>query len=484
MSDHLVGRAWLAEVETTAQRALLGSLAWLADHHGVTVTTAPEVAAAAGMSVRSAQSHLRTLVEHEWIQVCHVRSIDGRRHGGTRFELAPGFLPKECHPAILTASHLPGDRKSTVLPFAADRVGPAWAWRVPIDNTAGRVVLGTMALLSDHRGVCLAPRTTIADRSLLSRRSTDRVLRELEDQGWVGREPRRRGQRAAEARLCLTRQFLTAAARPAGITPPAAAPIAPPASAASGGLLVERDHEDLAGMIADAVEAGWGGPAADRLAEAVMVWLTTRAGRLIRRRVAFGTSDSIADTATIAWQVLREHSGDILAARSPWGLLATIVAARSAREDETARGVVDLGKAGKLQGFGLADDWELDQAPAARDEQLRGKTLGLDDIADAPVMDVIVTQLARLGVDPGLSWPVLCRCVEISLHTSQSRRHTAARNDYQLELLGLTPDAAAAWMNLITGTRRAGQTVSALLQAGIPLVEAVPADWLANITTA
>lgn len=483
MSDHLVGRAWLADVETTPQRALLGSIAWLADRDGVAVTTAPEVAAAAGMSVRSARSHLRSMVDADRIHMCHVRSIDGRRHGGTRFELAPGFLPKDCHPAILTASGLPGDKKSSVLPFTADRVGPAWAWRVPIDNTAARVVLGTMALLSDHRGVCLAPRTTIADRSLLSRRSTDRVLRELEDQGWVGREARRRGQRAAEARLCLSRLFLGLAAPSTG----ASAPLATPSAARTvqtGGLLVERDHEDLTGMIADAVDAGWAGPAADRLAEAVMVWLTTRAGRLIRRRVAFATTDSIADTATIAWQVLREQTSDILAARSPWGLLATIVAARSAREDEIARGVVDLGKAGKLQGFGLADDWELDQAPAARDEQLRGKTLGLDDIADAPLMDVIVTQLARLGVDPGLSWPVLCRCVEISLHTSQSRRHTAARNDYHLELLGLSPDAAAAWMNLITGTRRAGQTVSALLQAGTPLVEAVPADWLANITTA
>lgn len=483
MSDHLAGRAWLATVETTAQRALLGSIAWLADHDGVAVTTTVEVAAAAGMSVRSAQSHLRSLAEAEWIHMCHVRSIDGRRHGGTRFELAPGFLPKECHPAILTASGLPGDKKSAVLPFTADRVGPAWSWRVRVDNTAARVVLGTMALLSDHRGVCLAPRTTIAERSLLSRRSTDRVLRELEDQGWVGREARRRGQRAAEARLCLTRRFLALAAPPTCAPPPRVAAIEATATEGSG-LLVERDHEDLTGMIADAVEAGWVGPTAERLAEAVMVWLTTRAGRLIRRRVAFATTDSIADTATIAWQVLREHTNAILEARSPWGLLATIVAARSAREDEIARGVVDLGKAGKLQGFGLADDWELDQAPPARDEQLRGKTLGLDDIADAPVMDVIVTQLARLGVDPGLSWPVLCRCVEISLHTSQSRRHTAARNDYQLELLGLSPDAAAAWMNLITGTRRAGQTVSALLQAGIPLVEAVPADWLANITSA
>lgn len=483
MTDHLVGRAWLADVETTAQRALLGSIAWLAEPDGVASTTTSRVADAAGMSVRSAQSHLRGLVEAQWVSITHLRSIDGRRHGGSRFQLATRILPKDPHPAILAASGLPGDKKPAVLPLTTDRVSPAWAWRIPVTSAASRVVLGTMALLSDHRGVCLAPRTTIADRSLLSRRSTDRVLRELEDQGWVGREPRRRGQRAAEARLCLSRQLLATATPPDTHDQP---PTEPETAGPTDGdcLSVERGHEDLVGLITDAVNAGWDGPAADRLAHAVMTWLTTRAGGLIRRRVAFATADSVADTATIAWQVLRDSTSQLLAARSPWGLLATIVAARAAREDETARGVVHLGRAGKVQAFRLADDWALDQAPPARDEQLRGKTLGLDDMADAPIMDVIVTQLADLGVDPGLSWPVLCRCVEISLHTSQSRRHTAARNDYQLELLGLTPDAAAAWMNLVTGTRRAGQTVSALLQAGTPLTEAVPTEWLNSITAA
>ena len=483
MNDHLVGRAWLAQVSNPAQRALLGSIAWLADHDGEAHATTGEVAAVASMSHRSAQTHLGELVDARWISVEHLRSADGRRHGGCRYQLAQQFLPKKSHPAILAASQLPGDKRFNVLPVTSERIGPAWAWRVPAGSAATRVVLGSMALLSDHRGVCLAPRTTIATRSLLSRRSTDRILRELEDQGWVGREARRRGQRAAEARLCLTRQFLAAAAPP-NVESDAPSEPPPPITTDDERTTLDRNPQDLVGLIQDAVEAEWTGQAAERLASAVMTWLTTRAGGLIRRRVAFNTADSIADTATIAWNVLRDCTGQLLEARQPWGLLATIVAARSAQEDEVARGVVNLGRAGKVQGFALANDWELDAAPAARDEQRRGNTLGLDDIADAPSMDALVCQLAPLGIDPGLAWPVLCRCVEISLHTSQSRRHTAARNDYQLELLGLSPDAAAAWMNLVTGTRRAGQTVSALLQAGTPLAEAVPADWLASITAA
>lgn len=485
MSEHLVGRAWLADVESTAQRALLGSIAWLSDSDGRTHTTTAAVARATGISTRSAHDHLAELVAAGWIQIEHVRSADGRRHGGSLIQLSPRFLPKDPHPAIVAASQLPGDNRPSVVPFTAERIGPAWAWRAPVDCAAHRVVLGTMALLADHRGVCLAPRTTIAARSLLSRRSTDRILRDLEEQGWIERESRRRGQRAAEARLGLSRQFLSIAGAPPPGSPRLEA--GPPPSAARQPMARQatvREDDDLAGLIRDAVDAGWSGAAAERLADAVMTWLTTRASRLIRRRVAFTARDSVADTATIAWRVLRECAGQLMAADRPWGLLATIVAARSAREDETARGVVDLGKTGKIQGFGLADDWELDRIPAARDEQLRGRSLGLDDIADAPVMDDLVVQLAAHGVDPGLAWPVLCRCVEIALHTSQSRRHTAARNDYQLELLGLTPGEASAWMNLVTGTRRGGQHVSALLQAGIPLAEAVPSDWIAAIKAA
>jgi len=36
----------------------------------------------------------------------------------------------------------------------------------------------------------------------------------------------------------------------------------------------------------------------------------------------------------------------------------------------------------------------------------------------------------------------------------------------------------------VTGTRRGGQQVSALLQAGIPLAEAVPPGWIEAITAA
>jgi hypothetical protein len=69
------------------------------------------------------------------------------------------------------------------------------------------------------------------------------------------------------------------------------------------------------------------------------------------------------------------------------------------------------------------------------------------------------------------------------LSAQNSRRHTLARADFQLEALGLTPDQASAWMNLVTGTRRGGHESSALANIA-RLDEAIPASWLDTIMAA
>ena len=122
MSEHLVGRAWLTDVESTAQRALLGSIAWLSDCDGRTHTTTAAVARAAGMSTRSAHDHLAELVAAGWIQIEHVRSADGRRHGGSQIQLSPRFLPKDPHPAIVAASRKPPSVTMPAPPRTISRV--------------------------------------------------------------------------------------------------------------------------------------------------------------------------------------------------------------------------------------------------------------------------------------------------------------------------------------------------------------------------
>lgn len=514
MNDELVARAWLADVGSPVHRILLGSLAYLADRMGAGAATTATVAEAACISIRSARTHLTTLAESGWLSWTPTRSADGRHNGAAHFTLSDRFTGLDINPhaANVSASELQPDagrRTSTcsdfgVKPQAANvdgsglqpdigslrastsfypgRVNPAWAWRIPVESSAQRVVLGSMALLADHRGVCLAPRATIAARSLLSRPTTDRVLRALENAGWVGREARRRGARAAEARLHLTRQLLETA-RPVVVDMAAAE--SPARTRVVSHDLVNVDCEDLSSLVVAAAASDWVGESADVLATAVAEWVTDRGSWVARRRVGFELDDAIADTIGLAWSVIRECSDELIGASNPWGLLATIVGRRAAVIDETDRGIVRLGgTSGKVQGFSLADDWTLEAAPPALDEQRRGNEIGLDDLADSPVIDSLVTQLADLGVDPGLAWPVLCRCVELAMKEPQSRRHTAARRDPYLRILGLTPEAASAWMNLITGTRRAGQSASALLAHGRPLVEAVPIDWLQAIIAA
>lgn len=483
MNDYLVSRLWLANVASTAQRAVLGTLAWHADDFGTATTTAASIAAGAGLSVRSARTHLDALAEAGWITITRARSLDGRHNSASTFQLGGALDPRNGQAAILTAPQLPLDTlvgRAAGLRFDPDRVGPAWSWRAPSCGAPQRVVLASMALLSDSRGVCLAPRPTIAARSLLSRRSTDRVVAELEAKGWVGRETRRRGQRAAEARLSFTRSFL-ALAHPK----PPSTTASSDASHRDGPVLdVVQDGDDLRQHLAAAVAAEWVGPEADLLAALITDWATQRTRALVARRVALSADEAIADIITLAWIALRECAGDILGARNPWGLLATIVSRRAASQDEIDRGVVDLGRAGKVQAYTTVDDdRRLDAHTPVVDQQLRGTELGLDDLADAPAMDMLVGHLASVGVDPGLAWPVLCRCVEISLSAQNSRRHTIARADHQLAALGLTPDQATAWMNMITGTRRLGQQTSALANI-FSLPQAIPKAWLDAITAA
>ena len=156
-------------------------------------------------------------------------------------------------------------------------------------------------------------------------------------------------------------------------------------------------------------------------------------------------------------------------------MLIAILARQAARTDQRNR-------KGKTVAFTLATEWELDQAEPARDLTQRGTDIGLDDLADSPTIAAIVAQLASCGVDPGLAWPVLRRCAELAIKEPASRRHTAARRDPYLAILGLTPTAASAWMNIVTGTRRAGEKASPLLNRFHP--ESIPSKWLSTLIAA
>lgn len=479
MTDAIVGFAWLASVDSPAQRALLGTLALHANHDATGSITVDELAAGASISVRSAQTHLHQLVACGWLSWTRQRSAENGRYQQTRFTMNAPFAGGIDPAANLSGSDLPMvPTKYSSIRFDPERVNPAWAWRVAVPSAAHRVVLATVALLSDHRGVCLAPKATIAERSLLSLGSTTRVLKDLERAGWIGREARRRGARAAEGRLHLTRSFLTEAAPDPQISENPSAVEEP-----SPGQLQLIEADGLAASIAAARAGQWRGAAADELAQALTDLLSGTGRWISARRVDFSREDAVADTIGLAWTAVAENADVILAANNPTAMLLTIVARQAARQDQLARGIIDTDE-GKIAAVTFAADWELDRSEPAQDSGQRGRDVGLDDLAESPMMDAIVSQLATIGIDPGLAWPVLCRCAEIAVKEPESRRHTAARRDPYLMILGLTPDAAAAWMNLITGTRRTGVEASPLLTSPESILEAVPAKWLDAIRAA
>ncbi len=483
MTDSLVGFAWLAPVDSPAKRALLATLALYAGPDGAGSISVDALACGAAMSSRSSQTHLHELAAAGWLTRTRQRSSMSGRYQPTEFVLANPFLHggKQCPSANLNGSELPMDivGRFPSIRFDPTRVNPAWAWRVVVPTASHRVVLATMALLSDHRGVCLAPRATIADRSLLSPASTNRVLNDLEQAGWIGREARRRGARAAEARLHLTRRFLETAAPLCDAELPA--PAGPGCEPAQDALLAP---DGLAAMICAARASSWRGPAADELATALAEAIAGDGRWVALRRVDFSRQDAIADTTSIAWLAVVENADRIVAATNPWGFLLSIIGRQAAKQDQLNRGVVVTDE-GKVNAFTVTDeDWRLDQAEPTLDQDQRGNEVGLDDLADSPMMQAIVTQLATIGVDPGLAWPVLCRCAEIAVKEPASRRHTAARRDPYLAILGLSPDAASAWMNIITGTRRTGQQASPLLTCPESILDAVPAKWLDAILSA
>lgn len=477
-----MGFAWLAEVDCPAKRALLGTLALQAGADGAGSVLVEVLADGAATSVRSTQTHLRDLVGAGWVTWERQRSLVSGRWQPAAFTLSNLFSDTNpTPPANLSGSELPMDPagKFGSIRFDPARVSPAWAWRVEVPTASHRVVLATVALLSDHRGVCLAPRVTIAERSLLSLASTNRVLNDLEQTGWIGREPRRRGARAAEARVHLTRGFLDTAAPPSDVDLPVS-------DGTRGGpgqhVLVAADG--LPGLICAARACDWRGPAADELAASVAEVIAGDGRWVALRRVDFSRRDAIADTVSIAWLAIVENADRIIQAANPWGFLLSIIGRQAAKHDQSNRGIIVTAE-GPVNTFTVTDeDWRLEQAEPAVDQDLRGSDVGLDDLADSPMMQVIVTQLAKIGVDPGLAWPVLCRCAEIAVKEPDSRRHTAARRDPYLTILGLSADAASAWMNIITGTRRTGHDASPLLTHPESILDAVPAKWLDAILAA
>ncbi|WP_130865290.1 hypothetical protein [Acidipropionibacterium timonense] len=348
---------------------------------------------------------------------------------------------------------------------------------------AARMVLASVALLADETGVAVASRPTLASMARSSTASVGRTVARLCQDGWLERQARRMGNRQGATCWRLGRRFM--ALRPA-VESEGGAPAVVSGSQrrgrAGGQVVLAGGSGDVltgAGLraVLRAVAAdGWDCEEAAGLPAAIMATASTRAAWVARRRAGHATTaETVADLATALWLVMRQQPGQVAAAANPWGYAVTAAARQVAAADEqdaARREVLDCPE----DPSGPAP-WEQSSGPVQ---------VSLEDLMASSSVGYrrLVQVLCGAGVAESLAWAGTCRCAQLAADHHAAARHTAARRDARLAGLGLSPDAASAWMSLLVGTRRGGPARSVLLRlrAG-ERVESDPqvARWLATI---
>lgn len=96
-------------------------------------------------------------------------------------------------------------------------------------------------------------------------------------------------------------------------------------------------------------------------------------------------------------------------------------------------------------------------APGSLEVERRRAWVGSEDFG--PCLEGVVDALVWASIPTCVAWAGTCRVVELAASTYARERHRSARQDAGdgvLAFLGVSPDAAGAWMSLVTGSRRGG----------------------------
>lgn len=333
-------------------------------------------------------------------------------------------------------------------------------------SRAGRVrsarealVLSVLALHADDAGETIMTWSELCERTNVARSSLARDLVSLEEQGLLSRSGWKWGQVNGATRYVLRLPDGVDVGReviPTGRVPQRDSVVA-------GGLVQMSDRlpaqvwvqdplsgEGLRSMLIAGRDRGWdvvGGV----LARAFEVTVDTRLGWLVARRGGMSREQARLDVVSRMWEAVRVHTDVIVGAKtSPWGVLVRIVARDVARADrehvpEVLTGEVVEGEhldyergVGRVLLADLFDSWEG---------------------AHQKFLHVLVTA----GIGQGLVFNATRRMLEIAAGVSAALRITRARADLELLALGLSEDAIGAWMGLLVGTRRGGDSSSLLL---------------------
>lgn len=317
-------------------------------------------------------------------------------------------------------------------------------WRVWLRSLVGltptqAAVLQVLVSLADWRGQVVVSVAYLVEASTRPRSSVLRALAQLEADGVIVRRRRRTAGHQGASLVSLVAAPVVDAGGGGEAAPVYVLPDFP----RDGPVVALGDDEGLRAAICRAVGEGWVGEGT----QVVCRSLVRAAGRQLSTPVSrgqvfsgLGHQESVDDTVSWAWQALREATGPIVAARSPWAHWTVVTGRMVAR----ARDVP------------LPEQAVDPCAVPTRDSGLPGgldrpREVGLDELGGP--LGAAVAALVGAGMCETLAWAGTRRVAELALR-GRSRAHTLAALDPRLEDLGVGPACARAWATLVVGSRR------------------------------
>lgn len=308
------------------------------------------------------------------------------------------------------------------------------------------VCVREIAQLADLRGVAIVPVNHLIAATDLTRRTVHYALAGLENKGYLVRERRRSGGRQAASRLQLLR-------KPAAASNCHNAPPERPVSVWSGaaealaGVDPVDTNEGLRAALIGARDHGWGSEYGRVVIASLLHMAPRQFSAIHKRRTSIKDfEERKLDTLSVAWEVVNAQADTLIEATKPWALLTTIVGRHTAQTDEE-------------NSFETADSTDPHTFP---EEGIRPGE-GVDDEVSIGIDDFdqnlsrLVEALIAAGMSETLAWAGTCRIASLAV-AEKSRRQTVAARDYKLEALGVTPEVARMWMNVLAGSRRGAQS--------------------------
>ena len=307
------------------------------------------------------------------------------------------------------------------------------------------VCVREIAQLADLRGVAIVPIEFLMNSTGLARRSVLRGLSGLECKGYLLREHRRSGRRQAASRLQLLR-------KPVGRPEPCKSPAEKPrnvwvgAAEALAGVEPVETNEGLRAALIGARDHGWGSEYGRVVIASLMHMAPRQFSAIHKRRIAIEDfEERKLDTLSVAWEVVNAQADTLIEAAKPWAMLTTIVARHTAQIDEENSIESDSTDPHMFPEEGI-------RPGEGTDEEI---SIGIDDFDQN--LSRLVEALIAAGMSETLAWAGTGRIASLAV-VEKSRRQTVAARDYKLEALGVTPEAARMWMNILAGSRRGAQT--------------------------